>query len=1418
MPNINFELNLNKHPKDVPNRALVSANNVQLSGDLSCLQSEFCIKENVALKAIIDDNYIAGYIPCNKEFILFIADSDWKEQLDNNPDGIEIKICRFKEQGELKDEKGEWNDTKHRGSFDKSEGKIVYENFVWNGGKLKGAFTYNIKSQLIISIAESNTYTGKDVPLKTINLGKYDDTEDSEDTDLGLDKSLLSLNPEIKIPSIANYNYINGLAYKGWYYFFIRYKINSVDYTKWFSLGYPILIDAIEKYSLFDYNILKESDDKVGNQYVERGYCNIQTEISSNSNTCNTTIEFTIDNLSKKFKNYQIGFVCSTKDSQRAFKSLDIDIKDENNIFYLDYSSLEEYSVNDLVFEHYNYYNVKNVINYKNRLYISNYKENNFDYEELKEFAKNIKLSCTKNIDDKFNDKFEPIDKSAKNFDFNNITLYSPFGNRTISSSDIRNGTSWQNRPDSYYTSLNLQAADSWRQSLYIMKASSRIDFDDIEISNPNTANPNSPQRVTVIFKINGNQFKVTVICLYRISYGTSYYTFPTSSNGDSLGIEIRISDYKEGLVDEEYVYRFESRNIINTFNNRLKDRTLIPRGYYKFYVHFVNKYGEFSDGIPITRNILAEYDENLDDGFENYSEYSKELLTDNTLFIVSSILGSRTDYYNYELRKYYLNCSIINNINSNNIIGFFLTYEKYNDINDFEGVLINYDFYKIYDDQISDTGKFINYTNKEDNRPIYRFYSDEIDLLDNLQIKSSKLVLQYSGFKNGSNIYSDDEYKRRHFGIIENKQTSDIKNIRYDYEIFDIKNIKYIPAHSFTKNNDYRGSYLEITLFDDDKLSNDSIKEYLKRGCVCRLISNDNSLYKSLNKELIKFTNVIYFEDININENINISAGLNGFVTFNKALIYNNDKLILNNGFNVLVNSDYAAYVGSQAFNNTDSKIKNNNKFQFVMQYSFPMIKEIMYETRRFKSYPEIIATRTKALSSSESQSTFDFASSTIVQPLNSIDLYTLPIGSQDQNNPKIYINHTINYVNQFDKRVVRSNPIADESFENSWRIISPEAYKDITENKGNITNLIALGTTVLVHTEHSIFMFDRDNTLQNGDGKSMQLAMPDVFDIDYKEVLASELGSCGLQDSDAWVLDEFGYIFYDNDAHKFYKFGSKKIESINSSITQFIDKYKPFRVRFANDAESNRILVNIQYRYGDSSIGEETLSYNYIVNKWISFHDYCFDRAFNTKQMLYMIIDRNDNSFSQMYLINRQNNDVQNTEVIKNGIYNQFDNIRDLNQKYDWYLCNVSIMVNDAYELIKTLEHISWKLYKIARLGTNNTKYINTPREELIKPYSGYQLQVYNDNIDTGVIDISVDTESDKNKSVMNYKKPWWQYDNWNFNYLRDIKNAKERLAPFMSRLYGNYFIIRIWFGDITQKCEFETLDCKVINNKTI
>ena len=57
----------------------------------------------------------------------------------------------------------------------------------------------------------------------------------------------------------------------------------------------------------------------------------------------------------------------------KLFITNDINISNTNYIFNPKY--LSEGSITEFITAYYNYYNVKNIINYKNRLYISNYKE-----------------------------------------------------------------------------------------------------------------------------------------------------------------------------------------------------------------------------------------------------------------------------------------------------------------------------------------------------------------------------------------------------------------------------------------------------------------------------------------------------------------------------------------------------------------------------------------------------------------------------------------------------------------------------------------------------------------------------------------------------------------------------------------------------------------------------------------------------------------------------------------------------------------------------------------------------------------------------------------------------------------------------------------------------------------------------------
>ncbi len=95
------------------------------------------------------------------------------------------------------------------------------------------------------------------------------------------------------------------------------------------------------------------------------------------------------------------------------------------------------------------------------------------------------------------------------------------------------------------------------------------------------------------------------------------------------------------------------------------------------------------------------------------------------------------------------------------------------------------------------------------------------------------------------------------------------------------------------------------------------------------------------------------------------------------------------------------------------------------------------------------------------------------MVTPANSIDLFENRQGSADQFNPKTYTNYREDVIDIdfYGKTIRRSNVIQDESRENAWRKFGLEAYKNITENKGVITNLVGIGNLVLSIYEHSLF-----------------------------------------------------------------------------------------------------------------------------------------------------------------------------------------------------------------------------------------------------------------------------------------------------------------------------------------------------------
>lgn len=345
-------LNLNKHFNECEDYSLVNAKNIKLTKD-NIITNDNTIELNDTIdNKLSKEESIVGCIPCNTELVIFTSIGH---------------IYRYDETNDSID--------------------LVIQDFGYNGGKITGTFTYNVNNDLIISFGEYDINDNILVPVKTINLN----------TDTHLNNKLFSLSPEVNIPKFKDVNYIKGNTYKGWYNVFIRYKINKYDYTKWFPIGYPIFVDTFNNNKIIDYKYsapLSVSNSTVAT-YQE---INIENNFSDNKDLCNISFELQLDNLDINYSYYQLAFVIVNNDSTKIKSTFDIATKQnviQFNSFII--SDEEIQGTNDIITEYYNYYNVQNIINYKNKLYISNYKEEEVNHNELIDAANNIILTPISN-------------------------------------------------------------------------------------------------------------------------------------------------------------------------------------------------------------------------------------------------------------------------------------------------------------------------------------------------------------------------------------------------------------------------------------------------------------------------------------------------------------------------------------------------------------------------------------------------------------------------------------------------------------------------------------------------------------------------------------------------------------------------------------------------------------------------------------------------------------------------------------------------------------------------------------------------------------------------------------------------------------------------------------------------------------
>ncbi len=1147
------KLDLNRNPKEVKCGSLIAAKNVMTDDSGSYFTNEYGFGVSFETNARDEGSdtfnhpseYIVGVIPCNKELVIFTYSAyETKARIYRKPDN--------------------------------GKAYEVSTNWEYHGGKITGTYTYNYKGELIIVVAESDAVdlnnNNIQVPLKTWNL------------DVG--STGLEHGVEENIPSIiADYKITNGSLNCGVYTFFIRYQIDDYNYTKWFQITDDIIIINDEGKDAPIHNFLNSKSaltrynvDELGNPTTE-----FEPFLINGNDKSNKGVYFTLDiDKNYKFTKYQIGYIVKHNDAvdARIFNTYSIDI---TTLVFNTNTYIEEESVDEMLREPVELFDVKNVINYNNRIYISNYKENL--NEDLTGNTKNVHVDIeTINISDYSNtvtttkqlvittnfaiggatsvndvwaaDKYtvekngeiteyvinsEYITEFIRKFFTSSIKVFG-FGTAvSIDHDKITNNPNGLGKDpylskDSFYLyigQVNSGGAANHQVCIYDSHNQKAINIQSIVIRNS-----------VIVIKVNNIEYRLDKSTDFQVLIEQYQYYSNASLNG-----VVRAFYNGPILYNAPYTYNagygmnssayeattISSANATSPFNNF---RSLIPGQIYSFYIHYIRKDGSATNGFIIQNEVDETTTKTSEDKLADTNDPFDVVINNvgNKLFRVPTIKDA-----NLLVFPRFRVDSI-----PNNHIGWFCTYEKVEDMA----------YPCVVEDGALNGNRFTvtntNFEYKEDSIQGNKYFKLDDDRITDNNTESLTNHIKATIHPNVS------------FGIVPK------------YEV---------------------GT--KVVVYNDNKdVYNKAVKTLYR--------ITDNHYVTGLSRDNFKYVPGFYNQE--------------KIITFDKELIINpTASFALNpnsqklDGYVIALNNEYN-------YNKYPT-----NAYSIKQDYNEGAVSLTNEEGKALGVYYN------KVLSPDRLRDFLELKECYKSTPLKS------------------YTNYSKDYIDSFDKTIRRSNVISDESLVNGFKNFDVEQYKIITENKGSITNIIGIGLYMLVHTEYSLFVFDRTPKLT----QKSQLEVPDVFDIDYQEVLPSNEGFGGLARKDESIISKHGYIWFDSVNRIIFKFENGKAEILSTNINNLLKSLDIDYVVFGEDLKTNRLLICIWLNQKDTKNNQYyiTLSYNFNLNDFISLHDYAFTANYRTYNKSYFFNGNVDKA--RLYEFDESETSYKNLASVYNVLY---------------------------------------------------------------------------------------------------------------------------------------------------------------------
>lgn len=1262
MAHIIPELNLNKTPQLCKSNSLVYARNIKLQKDGSITKDDGLTQLEVPEYFKInfdpqDDTHgqlenVFGLIPYNTKLYIFTR---YKVTPKTRPHYTVDMILEYDE------------DTK---TFRRISCNWNYSGTESHPSTITGEVVIGLNGDIILNIAEKNDVV--DVPFKTINVSRS--TIDDDET-------IYTQTPNVPLYNLKQIGYYTNTIPAGTYQFFIRYEIWEDYYTDWFPCSRTCYagLKRIKDLNIGRLSYIDEDRDS-GSSFV--------------FNVCKPE-----DFQNYNYKSFQIGFILSHDNDTvaRSWKKFSLD----TDVIYFDYNQnfIHNEDLKDFMAPTYGVYNVGNIASFKNRLYVTNYKETDFNPELANP---NVELSVETAI---------PVD--SYNLDGNEVVLSDDDYINTING--VTTGTIYNNQLPTFFTNLESAAVPL---SVAVEELSVRIygtsstkyptgcnasdkkyalNYDGIKIYADNIADLVS----SIVAKANDNYFRINI------------HSGKTKCEEFTFYYKINNSDTTYQSVDFRIGIDLSKLNSPTTYYNL---QTLLPHQQYKFYVHWVKRSGEITNGYLITDEthpngvFEVSQPDDIDTRFIYYPKFTINSFPDGYVACFFSI-------QHYAVKVYE-----VFDINNNNY--------GHNMELDLGLIALNNEFNVIDSIGQQHTAKYLPSNSTED--------------------------LEYYGAE----------------GVVIGDFSEDYYNfIKTDY-INDSKEVELIKCTPYI----YAGDPEDSIVFED--YNNEELL-----GFIC---------------EVFKVRNVGYF------------ITTDGIYTKTATSVNGNTGL----EFTELTEDEYKTHYSQPS----SSKVYSSYNLNFISLTFEP--------TDALKVLGKTVQETGSGTVTTVTRETSVFPISII--PSTQIS-YVYKLSAMYHS----ILRKTYTKIDEaetiFNNTIRCSELVGDEAKVGIYRFKATDYY-NVPTTKGIITNIKVIADQVLVHTEDSLFAFDGSNRITSSSGQ-VQVIESFIFDTGIREMLTSERGYAGLKKKKHSILTQYGYMFYDADANKIYLLGGEKgVQPISDSIYRVLNDINKIEdVDFAWDAINDRVLIHITIHEVPTS-HHITLSYNFLAKGFISLHSYKFDGAVSTKNNAYVYITNANSWIDKIAYIDKMAEDYNTADsafCFHDFLYPELE----INNKS---ACIVDVVCNDAYEIIKTLQSISWinsAVVNFAPYITPQPSYLRMAEELNNKMYAGDYLRIYSDTCCTDKVAISDDSNKysiatnnlgispvEKNRPVIDavhlnsasYTKPRYNKGYWSFNYFRNILNKEDEFAygspaDNQSVIYGKYFVARFIFSfDVNFKLE--------------